>query len=71
MAFKTKDGQAFTNKPAARSHEAHLGESRPRPTPATHQEPDMDDLVTCPHCGAQFSPSEVSEAQNAAPPLQS
>lgn len=71
MAFQSKDGKKFTNKPAARSHDAHVA-SRSTVPHDRHETREQDIIkemagmhgmaVTCPQCGAQFNPDESASA---------
>lgn len=71
MAFQSKDGKKFTNKPAARSHDAHVA-SRSTAPHDRHETREQDIIkemagmhgmaVTCPQCGAKFNPDESASA---------
>ena len=71
--FKSRDGKGFSNRPAMRSHDAHVAAKHPTQpqgfakTPGEEPaQPDLrhsamaGDKITCPHCGGEFTPDEVA-----------
>lgn len=65
--YQSQDGKGFTNKPAARAHDARTAHASKKSAP--HMNPDgtanqahnheqTDEAMVCPACGAQFMASE-------------
>lgn len=79
MAFQSKDGKKFTNKPAARSHDAHTVARLTAPADR-HETREQDIIkemagmhgmaVQCPACGHQFDPDSGSTDADLGTPVQ-
>lgn len=62
MAFKAKDGRAFTNRPAMVAHEARTEHASKHAAPHAA----ASNMVTCPACGAEFDAASPEKAPQSA-----